>query len=75
MYKKLLTVFITICSRRYIINIKNTIKRSSFFLRHPEMSEEQRESVLEYVRRVGEAQHGRINPQNLKIPDALKLAS
>jgi hypothetical protein len=39
------------------------------------MSEEQRESVLEYVRRVGEAQHGRINPQNLKIPDAPKLAS
>ena len=39
------------------------------------MSEEQRESVLEYVRRVGEAQHGRINPQNLKIPDAPRLGS
>jgi hypothetical protein len=41
--------------------------------RHPEVGVERREAVLEYVRRVGDLQSGRINPQNLKIPDAPKL--
>ena len=55
------------------ISIYLTVYGLKVLPRHPEMSPERRDGVMEYVRRVGEAQEGRINPQNLKIPDAPRL--